>query len=632
MAVSVKFSILVATFAMLCVVGSGNAFFFLLKSLAHIDRYDTGDNFVQPTYGGSGSTSNTQSKEIPEYDFVIVGAGPAGCVLANQLSENARWKVLLLEAGPVENEFNNIPILTGFLQNSDYNWADVAEYQNSSCWGMVDQRCSVPHGKGLGGSTLINYMMYQRGNRADYDRWAAMGNPGWSYDDVFPYFLKSERASLRGLENSTYHGYDGMLHVEFPPFRTNLARTFVKGAREVGHKKVDQNGKTQLGVSYVQTTTLNGMRQSAYRAFVEPVLANRPNLHVKAYSRVTKVLINHNTKQAYGVTYSKHFRNYDVHARKEVILTAGSINSPHLLMLSGVGPEEHLRNIKVPAVANLPVGQSIADGVLYNGLTFVLNETGQALLSDSRFQFRSLADYFQGQGPLTVPGGVEAVSFLQTSRTQEMGVPDIALIFSTGSLVSDGGLGIRSGKRIKTSIYNKVYRPLETLHNDQWTATVMLLHPKSRGYMKLRNANPFNNPKIYTNQLLEEDDVETLLEGIKEAVRISKSPSMQRYDARVLGTPLPNCQQFALTDDEYWRCAIRTLSSTAYQQLGTCRMGPQEDSTAVVSPELLVHGIQGLRVADTSVVPTTISGQTAAVAYMIGEKAADLVKQSWSSM
>ncbi|XP_055608610.1 glucose dehydrogenase [FAD, quinone]-like [Uranotaenia lowii] len=622
-----KFAISVLVCAILF-CSSGDAFFFLLKSLAETGRYDDDRfNSVQPTY------TTTHTKDIPEYDFIIVGASPAGCVLANRLSENPDWKVLLLEAGPGENEFNNIPLLTTFLQqNSNYNWGDVAEMQNNSCWGMIDQRCSIPHGKGLGGSSLINYMMYTRGNPADFDRWAALGNPGWSYNDVLPYFLRSESASLRGLENSSYHGYGGELRVEFPRFRTNLARTFVRGAKEIGHKKIDYNGKSQLGVSYIQTNAMNGMRQTAYRAFVEPILASRPNLHVKPNSRVNKILINHNTKVAYGVTYVKNFRHFDVHARKEVIITAGGINSAQLLMLSGVGPKEHLQNIKVPVVENRPVGQNMMDGVLFNGLTFVLNETGQALLTDSRFQLHSIADYFNGQGPLTVPGGVEALDFLQTSRAQQSGVPDIALIFSTGSLVSDGGLGLRNGKRIKTSIYNRVYRPLETIPNDQWTATVMLLHPQSRGHLKLRNANPYNAPKIYTNQLSEENDVETLLEGIKEAVRISKSASMRRYDARVLGIPLPNCDQYPLTDDEYWRCAIRTLSSTAYQQLGACRMGPEEDPTTVVSPELKVHGVHNLRVADVSVVPTTISGQVGAVAYMIGEKAADLVQSQWNSV
>ncbi|XP_055541016.1 glucose dehydrogenase [FAD, quinone]-like [Wyeomyia smithii] len=622
MALAVKFSILTLVFA--C-IGSGDAFFFLLKPLAELGRYyEDHNNLVQPTY------TSSSAKKIPEYDFIIVGAGAAGCVLANRLSENARWKVLLLEAGPAENEFNNIPVLTTFVQNSHYNWADVAEPQNGSCWGMVDQRCSIPHGKGLGGSTMINYMIYNRGNPADFDRWAAMGNPGWSYSDVFPYFLKTERASLRGLEDSKYHNYDGMVSVEFPPFRTNLARTFIKGAREVGHKKIDYNGKSQLGVSYVQTNTINGMRQTAYRALIEPILANRPNLHVKANSRVTKVLINPNTKTAYGVTYSTNFRNYDVHASEEVVITAGSINTPQLLMLSGIGPADHLKYIKVPVVQDLPVGQNLVDSVVFNGLTFILNETGHSLLFDSRFQLHSIADYFHGRGPLTIPGGVEAIDFLQTSRSQPNGSPDIAIVFSTGSLVSDGGLGLRSGKRIKKTLYNKVYGPLETLKNDQWTASVVLLHPKSRGYIKLRNANPYNSPKIYTNYLAEEEDVETLLEGIKEAVRISKSPAMKRYDARVLGIPLPNCEQYELTDDNYWRCAIRTLSSTAYQQLGTCRMGPVEDLTTVVSAQLRVHGINNLRVADVSVVPTTISGQSAALSYMIGEKAADLIKETWT--
>ncbi|KFB37102.1 AGAP003780-PA-like protein [Anopheles sinensis] len=606
-------AILIGTFGVL----TANGLFLLLKTLAHAGRY-LNDHY------------DDGYRQVQEYDFVIVGAGAAGCALANRLSENPEWKVLLLEAGPGENELQNIPILTTFLQNSQYNWADIAEAQNTSCYGMIDQRCSLPHGKGLGGSTLIDYMLYGRGNPADYDRWAQMGNPGWSHADVFPYFLRSERAALRGLENSTYHGTTGELHVEFPPFRTNLARTFVAGAREAGHRKLDYNGKSQLGVSFVQTTGRNGMRQTAYRAFVEPVRRDRPNLHVQPYSQVLKVLINPDTRTAYGVSYARNFRNYEVRARREVIVTAGNLNSAHLLLLSGIGPQEHLQNFHLPTVSNLPVGQSFVDSPVFNGLTFVLNETGQALLTDSRFQLRSLGDYFRGQGPLTVPGGVEAISFVRTENaTTEPGVPDVAIVFSTGSLVSDGGLGLRKGKRIKTAIYNKVYRPLEALRNDQWTASIVLLHPVSRGHLKLRNANPYGALKVYPSYLADERDVEALLAGVKEAVRISKSPAMKRYDARVLGIPLPNCEQWDLRDDDYWRCAIRTLSSTAYQQMGSCRMGPPGDPLAVVDPDLRVHGLQGLRVADVSVVPTTISAQSAAIDYMVGERAADIIKAQW---
>uniref|UniRef100_A0A182QG07 Glucose-methanol-choline oxidoreductase N-terminal domain-containing protein n=1 Tax=Anopheles farauti TaxID=69004 RepID=A0A182QG07_9DIPT len=609
--------LLVAAFGGLTV----NGFFLLLKTLAHAGRY------INEHYPDEGASYRQQ---VAEYDFVIVGAGAAGCVLANRLSENPQWTVLLLEAGPGENDLQNIPLLTTFLQNSHYNWADIAEAQNTSCYGMIDQRCSLPHGKGLGGSTLIDYMLYGRGNPSDYDRWAAQGNPGWSHAEVLPYFLKSERAALRGLENSTYHGRDGELHVEFPPFRTNLARTFVNGAREVGHRKIDYNGKSQLGVSYVQTTGMRGMRQTAYRAFVEPVLHQRSNLHVQPYSQVLKLLIHPDTQTAYGVSYTNRFRNYEARARKEVIVTAGNINSAQLLLLSGVGPREHLANFNLPLVSNLPVGQSFVDSPVFNGLTFVLNETGQALLTDSRFQLRSLGDYFRGEGPLTVPGGVEAISFLRTpSATTEPGVPNIAIVFSTGSLVSDGGLGLRKGKRIKTAIYDKVYRPLENLRNDQWTASVVLLHPDSRGHMKLRSVNPYSAAKIYPGYFAADRDVETMLEGIKEAVRISKSPAMRRYDARVLGIPLPNCEQWDQREDDYWRCAIRTLSSTAYQQMGSCRMGPAGDPLAVVAPDLRVHGVQGLRVADVSVVPTTISAQSAAIDYMIGERAADIIKEQW---
>ncbi|EDW75335.1 uncharacterized protein Dwil_GK19746 [Drosophila willistoni] len=438
------------------------------------------------------------------YDFIIVGAGAAGCTLAARLSENPKWQVYLIEAGGVENLVHQIPAMAPSLQLTASNWGYESQPQRHACYGMHGRRCALPRGKVLGGTSSINFMIYNRGNRRDFDTWSQRGNYGWSYKEVLPYFLRSESAQLHGLEHSPYHNHSGPLSVEDVRHRTQLAHAYIRAAQEAGHARTDYNGESQLGVSYVQANTLKGRRHSAFRAYIEPIRAYRKNLHILTLARVTRILIDEATKSAYGIELTHGGRRFQVKARKEVILSAGAFNSPQLLMLSGIGPEDNLKAIGIPIVKVLPVGRRMYDHMCHFGPTFVTNTTGQSLFTSN------------------------------------------------------------------------------------------------------------------------------LLEGIKEAIRITKMPALRAIGTRLLERSVPGCEGYSFGSDDYWRCSIRTLSYTLHHQVATCRMGPESDPTSVVSPQLKVHGMRRLRVVDTSIIPLPPTAHTNAAAFMIGEKAADMIREDWT--
>lgn len=495
---------------------------------------------------------------------------------------------------------------------------------------MDDGICALPRGKALGGTSVINYMIYNRGNARDFNRWSEAGNKGWSYKEVLPYFKKSERANLRGKENSTYHGRSGLLNVEDVPYRSPIVHAFVKASKELGHKEVDYNGAEQVGVSYVQATTRRGFRDSAARAFIDSPLKQRPNLHVLTSSRVTKVLIDPVSKEAYGVEYLRNKRVHKVRACKEVILSSGTFATPQVLMLSGVGPAKDLQRIKVPLVHDLPgVGQNMYDHMSHFGPTFTVNTTGASLNADY-IGPKQVAQLLHGQGILSVIGGVEALNFVKTPNSKEPAdLPDAELIFVPGSLASDQGTGIRRGLRITKKIYDTVYKQLESTSIDHWSVMVLMFHPKSKGHVELKDNNPLHWPRFFLNYFEYDDDIETLLGGIKAAISICQAPAMQKIGCKIHDVPLPNCASLIFGTDDYWRCSIRTLSTTLHHQVGTSKMGPSSDPGAVVDPELRVYGVKRLRVADTSIIPSPPTSHTNAVSFMIGEKAADMVKATW---
>lgn len=493
---------------------------------------------------------------------------------------------------------------------------------------MIQQRCSFPRGKALGGSSVINYMIYNRGHRNDFDRFAAAGNYGWSWDDVLPFFMKSEKSQL----DARHHGQNGYLNVGYNRFKTKLADAFVEANEHYGIDQIDYNSGDQLGTSYLQSTTHNGLRHSAFKSFIEPIL-HRRNFHIMVNTRTTKVLIDPITKVATGVEIIRNRKRSRIFARKEVILSAGTFASPQLLMLSGIGASDDLKSINVSLIKELPVGKLMYDHVAHLGPTFIVNTTDQTLSFSPKSLTRDLSDFLLLNGRLTIPGGIEALSFVKTKVGSERAVtsPSVELIMSTNSFHSDRKTAAFRGLRMTDAIYDAVYKPLESTKFDTFTIVQMLFHPKSVGFMQLKSANIFHWPRFYHNFFKHADDVETLLEAVKMSVKLSEAPSFRRLGVRIHDIPLPNCAHLHFGTDDYWRCSIRTLSSTLHHQISTCKMGPASDASAVVSPELKVHGIKRLRVADTSIIPATISGHTNAASFMIGEKAADMIRRQWQS-
>lgn len=315
----------------------------------------------------------------------------------------------------------------------------------------------------------------------------------------------------------------------------------------------------------------------------------------------------------------------------QVVLSAGAFNSPQLLLLSGIGPAEQLRRVNIPVLQDLPgVGQNMYDHMSHFGPTFVVNTTGESL-SVSRIGLREIKQFIHGYGFMTSIGGVEALNFVKTPNSRDPpDLPDAEIIFVSGSLASDQGSGLRKGMRITQEIYDTIFKPLDNPNIDHWSVLVMGFHPKSRGYLELKDNNPFHWPRIFPNYFDDPDDVETILGGIKEAIRIASTPAMQKLGTRIHDIPLPQCAHLHFGTDDYWRCSIRTLSCTLHHQVNSCRMGPNTDPTAVVDSKLRVHGIKRLRVADCSIVPQPITAHTNAVSFMIGEKLADILKAKWN--
>ncbi|XP_034245055.1 glucose dehydrogenase [FAD, quinone]-like [Thrips palmi] len=596
----------------------------------------------------AGTPADTENI-LKEYDFVVVGAGSGGSVVANRLSEVPGWSVLLLEAGKDESFLTDIPVLVSYLLSTDYNWGFETEPQpatgpngrGGACLAMREGRCRWPRGKSLGGTSVINYMVYTKGSAEDFDEWAAAGNYGWAYRDVLPYFLKSEDNQVPELASSRYHARGGHLTVQRAAWRSPLLDAFLDAGRELGHPVgVDlDDPATPLGFSRVLANTRNGSRCSAAKAFLRPARA-RPNLHIGKGVRVTRVLLQRDHQgdggrpRAVGVQYVRDRRVRVVRARKEVILCAGTIGSPHLLMLSGVGPRQHLRDHGVDVLADLPVGLNLQDHVAMGGLAFLVNDS--VSLVESRMQRpRYALEYaLQGTGPMTLPGGAEAVAFLQTPAVPAVNATggrsrraDVELVFGPGALPGDTGGSIRKSLGLDEVFWRRVYG--DVVGRDSWNAVPILLRPWSRGVLRLRSANPFHWPKLYANYFQDPRDLQALVHGIKTAVRLSKTRAFQRFGSTLHETPFPGCANLTFGGDDYWACAARYFTTSLHHQVGTCKMGPVGEPSAVVDPELRVQGVFGLRVVDASVIPNAPAAHPNALVYMIGEKASDMIKKTW---
>ncbi|XP_029176889.1 glucose dehydrogenase [FAD, quinone]-like [Nylanderia fulva] len=576
-------------------------------------------------------------QEIPEttpefgaiYDFVIVGAGTAGTAIAARLSEIPQVKILLIEAGSNENLLMDIPLFASALQlSNDINWKYQTKPSDKYCLGMNNNSCNWPKGKVMGGTSVLNYMIATRGNAEDYDRWAEMGNEGWAYKDVLKYFKKLETIDIPELRSdTTYHGTEGPMHITSPLFHTPLAEAFLKAGEELGYPLVNYNGKDMMiGFSYMQNTIMNGIRMSSNRAYLYPI-HDRKNLHVTRESMVRKVLIDRHTKQTIGVEIIKYGRNIPVYASKEVILCAGSIRSPQLLMLSGIGPAEHLSELGIDVVRDAPVGENLMDHVIFGGLTWTIDApVGIKMQNMINPSYPYMADYYINRsGPLTVPDACEAVGFINTKHPEKCNsLPNMELIFFSSGAKGNTLFPIETGLNDQIrQIWSKY------LNKNTWTILPTLLNPKSRGRIRLL-ANDVNiKPEIVPNYFDNLEDIETLIAGIKVAISVGQTKAMQAYGSRFTNDTIPGCESFNYDSHAYWECAIRTILFTAYHYSGTCKMGPRGDPTAVVDPTLKVIDVQGLRVADASIIPELPAAHLNIPIIMIAEKLADMIKKEW---
>lgn len=443
-------------------------------------------------------------------------------------------------------------------------------------------------------------------------------------------FLLSKFTTVIKLQSLKTFGSANVSNYNVCNFRTGLVEAFLQAGRNLGHPTIDYNSPDQLGFGYVQTMTNKGHRLSSAKAFLHDH-KRRKNLHILTEARATKVIVEPQTKRAYAVEYIKDGKKHTVRCRREIILSAGPIASPQLLMLSGIGPQEHLQTLGIPVIANLQVGRALYDHIAFPGVIFKLSTTNASLLEPKVATLPNLMQWLQfGDGLLTSPGSVEALGYLKTSQSYHGQVPDIELISLGGSINFDAGGAYRKSAKISDKTYQTAFGPLN--HLDTWSGVPVLLQPKSKGYLELRDTNPYSHPKIYGNYLTDAQDMATLLEAIKYVIRLGESEPFRKYNAQLYLPEYPTCKHDALGSDSYWECAIRTMAVSARHQVATCRMGPPTDVYAVVDPELRVYGVEGLRVADSSAIPRPITAHSSTPAIMIGEKAADMIQRTWSNV
>ncbi|GFY64326.1 glucose dehydrogenase [Trichonephila inaurata madagascariensis] len=530
-----------------------------------------------------------------EYDYIVVGAGAAGSVVASRLSEEPCVSVLLLEAGGKPPLINDIPALARAFWFTKIDWAYKTVPQKHTGSALINKQMIWPSGKGFGGSSILNAMLYVRGNRQNYDNWAAQGAEGWSYEDVFPYFLKLEDNRNPEFLANGFHAFGGPLTVEKPRYESEIKNPIKETARQFGYKVLDANADENTGFNIIQGTLRNGQRCSTAKAYLVPA-ENRTNLDILGNAHVTKILTE--DCRATGVMFDFKNFTYSIKARREVILSAGTTNTAQILMLSGIGPKEHLEEHGIPVVADLPVGKNFHDhaaAILPYTLSKDIPKVQEKLLNPL-----NIKEYIANRTEIRTKGNSLILS-LDSSKDDQM-CPNYSLV------------------------YQQVFGPYEDC--PLMVCLSQPTQPRSRGTVKLKCPNPFDMPLIDPNYFEDRRDIEDMVEGMKACQRILTSKTMRDLGVRPFETVFPGCENFVGSEDCYFTCIARRAVVTLSHMVGTAKMGDPRDPTTVVDPLLRVKNFEGLRVVDASVIPIVTSGNTLIPTIMLAEKASDIIRQT----
>ena len=541
--------------------------------------------------------STALASEQGSFDYVIVGSGAAGSILANRLSEDPDVSVCLLEAGPTDwHPFLHIP--AGYIKkvfDPDFTWPFSTEPTEHT----GGRRIPVPQGRTLGGSTAINGLVYNRGQAEDFDGWAAAGNPGWSYAEVLPFFKRTE--SRIGEGDDAYRGRDGPMPITNIDWIDPISEAFIKGAQQFGMpRNPDYNGATQQGVGYFQRNIYRGFRMSTARTFLRPVKTRR-NLTIRTQAHATQIVFD--GTRATGVKYvrgAKGSQTQVVRARREVIVSAGAVNTPKLLQLSGIGPAALLAQLGIPVLRDMPgVGSHLKDHYSIRVVARVTGTTTINALSRAPRLWGQIARWLVKK-PSILALSPSLVHFFWQSR-QGLNRPDLQGVFSPAS-------------------YREGYVGMLDKYPGM-TCGVWQHRPQSTGFVHAQSKDPFEAPLVQPNYLDHEDDRRVLLDGMRLARQLLKTQALSQYSD---GESMPGVQ--VERDDELMDY-IHRYAVSSYHLNGTARMGPATDLHAVVDAQLRVHGLQGLRIVDASIMPDIVSANTCAATMMIAEKAAALIRQ-----